>query len=80
MLDRVVKIQSLAGLGPAVIGQTLDPHGPVSDDQCAGRLAQPPGQRFRVQLFPQGVHTRSGGHGTTFRDDGPSARSLAAVV
>src|SRR5258706_390172 len=80
MLQGVVKVQPLAGLRKAIIGQTPDPHGPVGNNQRAGRLAQPSPQGLGVELFAQRVDALTGGDETAFGDDGPSASRLAAMI
>lgn len=63
MLHGVIKVQPLAGLLKAIIGQPPDPCGPVGNDQRAGGLTQAAPQGFGVELFTQRVNTLAGDRG-----------------
>ena len=72
----MVKIQALAGLLEAVIGQPPDPYRPVGDHQGAGGLAQAAPQGLRMQLFPQSINARAGRDKALLIDHGPSATAV----
>ena len=80
VLHGVIEVQSLLGLGKAIVGQPPDPHGPVGNDQRAGGLTEPAPQALGVELFAQGVNALAGGDEAAFGDDGPSAGRLAAMI
>ena len=79
MLTGMIKVQSLTGLGKAVIHQVPNPHRTIGNHQNLCRLAHSLPQTLGKELFPQCLHAASGHHGSRARDDRTTGIGLRSL-